>query len=146
MSAATILSNGTLLVDENLRDEATEIVHAAHDRKIIHVSLTLEDGTVVDMPREMASLVSHVLHGVSRGAINVATFPPELTSTAAADVLGVSRTTLMKWVGDSILTPRRIGTHHRFVTSEVIELAMKRQTDRVAAFAALRAWEEEHEA
>lgn len=141
----TALNNGTLLVDEDLRAEATQFVEDAHDRVVVGVSLTFDDGSTVVLPSDLSGFVSHTLHGLSHGAVSVAATPPELTSTNAADLLGVSRPTLMKMVKDGVLQARRVGSHSRFDTIEVIALSKSRRADREAAFADLRAWEEDNE-
>ena len=64
--------------------------------------------------------------------------PTEMTSTTAADALGVSRPTLMKLVNDGLLPSRKVGAHHRFTHADVTALAEARRADRLAAFAQLR--------
>lgn len=141
MSTA-LLSNGTILVDDGLRAEAQEFVDAAHDRTVAGLSIVLNDGTVVELPEHLAGFVGHVLHGLTRGPLNVGAIPAELTSTSAADILAVSRPTLMKWVRDGLLKSRKVGSHHRFDTGEVMALARARRAAREQAFADLRALEE----
>lgn len=141
---ATLLSNGTLLVDDELRAEANEAISQAHDRRVVRVTMTLEDGERIELPEDASDAVVHVLHGLSRGVMSVSNFPEVLTSTVAADLLGVSRPTLMKLVREGVLPSHRVGSHHRFSTGDVIELASTRQRERSEAFAELRAWDEQN--
>lgn len=137
-----VLANGTVFVDDDVRSAAQESLQRAHDRAVTAVKLVLEDGAELTLAPELTRLMFHVLQGTSRGAINVSNFPPELTSTAAANLLGVSRPTLMKWVRDKVIDARPVGTHHRFDTAAVLELARARRDERARAFDDLRAWDE----
>lgn len=137
MSTA-LLSNRTLLVDHALHSEALDFVDVAHDRAVIRLSAVLNDGTVVDLPSNLANLLGQVLHEMSLGPISVARVPSELTSTTAADVLAVSRPTLMKWVREGILQSRKVGSHHRFDASAVLELAEQRRSSQRRALVDLR--------
>lgn len=141
---ATMLSNGTMLVDDELRAEAGEAISQAHDRRVVRVTLSLEDGERVELPEDASDAIVHVLHGLSRGVMSVSNFPQVLTSTVAADLLGVSRPTLMKLVSDGVLPSHRVGSHHRFNTKDVIALISARHAERSKALADLRAWDEEN--
>lgn len=140
--STTLLSSGTLLVDDGVRAEAQEFVDTAHDRTVAGLSIVLDDGTVVELPEHLAGFVGHVLHGLTRGPLSVGAIPAELTSTTAADILAVSRPTLMKWVGEGVLKSHKVGSHHRFDTGEVMALAKARRAMREQAFADLRALED----
>jgi excisionase family DNA binding protein len=70
------------------------------------------------------------------------TLPDELTSTIAASMLGVSRSTLMKLHNEGEIDSRRVGSHHRFRTDEVLGLLERRRKTQRRAFDALRELDE----
>jgi len=144
--STNVLVNGALLVDETVRHSAELFVEQAHDRNITKGSLTLDDGTEVQLDRSLAELLQFVIRGLPSGVVSVRSVPSELTSTTAASVLGVSRPTLMKMVKDGLLPSHSVGAHHRFTLDDVTALAASRRADRLKAFTELRALDEELEA
>lgn len=143
---ATLLRDGAIFVDDGLRAEAGRFVRDAGDRAARRVLLTLQDGSAVALPEDLSAFVADVLEAVSHGGVSVRMFPPELTTTAAAEILGVSRPTLMKWVRGGRLASHDVGSHHRFDADDVLALAGRLRAERDVAFAALRGVDEELEA
>ena len=70
------------------------------------------------------------------GEATIGRLPDELTSTVAADILSVSRPTLMKWVRQGRIDSFKVGTHTRFKREDVLRLQAERMEERRAAFAA----------
>lgn len=138
-----LLTNGTVLVDETLRAQASELVRQAHDRSFRGIKLVTDDGSEVELSADLGAFVGHVLEGLARGPVSVTTLPDELTTTVAAELVGVSRPTLMKLVRDGELTAKKVGSHTRLSTTDVLAFRKTRARSRRAAFAALRALDEE---
>ncbi len=136
--APNVLVNGSLLVDETVRRSAELFIAQAHDRNITTASLTLDDGTTVQLDRTLAELMQFVIRTLPSGAVNVQSVPSEMTSTTAASVLGISRPTLMKLVQDGLLPSHKVGAHHRFKHADVAILAEARRAARLDAFTRLR--------
>lgn len=70
--------------------------------------LTVErDGTRQGaLPPEIGRVLQHVLDVMARGAtVTIGTVPAELTTSAAAGVLGISRPTLMKMIREGTIPP-----------------------------------------
>lgn len=139
----TILSNGTFLIDDATRDQAEAFVAAASDRTPAHFEFVLEDGDRVEIPAGLSKLFADMLHGLANGPVSIQLTPEELTTTVAADMLGVSRPTLMRWINSGELPAHKVGTHTRLKTSDVITFTKHLQQRRRDAFAALRSWDEE---
>ena len=70
--------------------------------------------------------------------MTIRSMPDELTTTVAADLLGVSRPTLMKMIKEGELRSREVGTHRRIRSRDALELRDKRDASRKAAIARLR--------
>lgn len=90
------------------------------------------------LPPELGKLFQHVLSVLARGGtVTVGGLPNVLTTSAAAELLGVSRPTLMKMINDGKIPSHRVGSHHRLASDDVfIALRAKRDRER-AAFARL---------
>lgn len=143
--ASQVLANGSLLVDDVVRRSAEAFIHQAHDRNVTAASLTLDDGTKLQLDRNLAELLQFVIRGLPAGTVSLRSTPKELTSTTAASLLGVSRPTLMKMVQDGALTSHRVGAHHRFQHEDVAELAETRRASHIEAFNKLRQLDEKLE-
>ncbi|HJA38472.1 MAG TPA: helix-turn-helix domain-containing protein [Candidatus Brevibacterium intestinigallinarum] len=65
--------------------------------------------------------VGDVGGGMDAGA-HTGELPEQLTSAAAADVLGISSPTLAKWVSERRIDASKKGTHARFKREDVLEL------------------------
>ena len=143
--ATNLLSGNTVLIDEKVRTEAESFVDEARDRTPAHLEFVLEDGERVAIPDGLARLFADVLHGLVNGPVSIQMTPEELTTTVAADMLGVSRTTLMKWVNSGELAAHKVGSHTRLKTPDVIAFRKLLAQRRREAFAAFREWEEQFE-
>ncbi|MDX2377311.1 helix-turn-helix domain-containing protein [Microbacterium sp. LRZ72] len=135
---STLLTRGTVLVDEALQESATEAVEAAADEKIVRLTLTTSTGREVSLAPAVVDLVAHVLQRVAQGGeLTMHTVPEILTTSAAADFLGVSRPTLMKLIRNGELEPIMVGTHHRLRLEDVAALRAEREKARRMAVAEL---------
>lgn len=138
-----LLTSTSALIEDDVREKAQSFVERAHDRSVAGVKIVLDDGSEVDLPSELTSVVEFVLHGLTQGGLSVRSVPDELTSTSAASLLGISRPTLMKLVADGELASHKVGAHHRFAHQDVIDLVKHRREKQQNAFDALRALDAE---
>lgn len=91
------------------------------------------------LPREVGVLLQQVLEAVAAGReISISTVPVELTTSTAADLIGVSRPTLMKMVARGELSAHKVGSHTRLTSRDVFEFIRARQDRRRTAFDQLR--------
>jgi excisionase family DNA binding protein len=67
---------------------------------------------------------------ISGAATELLALPDELTTGQAADLLGVSRPTVVSLVDRGDLGARRIGSHRRLNTAEVLAYREQRRTER----------------
>ena len=86
------------------------------------------------LPGDVARIINAVLHAVSEGqTISISTLPKEVTT--AASMLDVSRPTVMKYIRSGRLSARKVGTHHRLNSQEVLDLLEElKQEQRNAIF------------
>jgi excisionase family DNA binding protein len=138
-----VLTNGTVFVEEDLREQAADLVRRAHDRGAREFTLADDGGASVTVPPDVSSFLMQALRGLARGHFAVTALPEELTTTVAAEIVGVSRPTLMKLVRSGDLPARQVGTHTRVRTADVLALRRARAQDRRAALEALRALDDE---
>lgn len=98
----------------------------------------------VTVPSELSALISAVVQSVARGGtVTVSSMPEDLTTTAAADQLGISRPTLMKLVSGGELPSHKVGSHTRIKSAHVVEFKRARLARQRKAFEELLALEDE---
>lgn len=102
--------------------------------------LRLIDGTEQILPAHLQEVLLDTLKALAgSGEVFIGKMPDELTSTVAADTLGVSRPTLMKWVQEGTIDSHKVVSHARFRREDVLALKKQRAQARRDAFAELRA-------
>ena len=139
---ASALINDRLIIEETTLEElkSLQTLEAASFR------VADEHGRPVPLSRDVQRLISQVLASVAqRGEVTISRIPEELTSTVAAELLGISRPTLMKWAKEGRIATHKRGTHTRFKREDVLQLKRQRAEERVKAFQEWRAFEEENE-
>ncbi len=91
------------------------------------------------LPTELGRILQEVLDVMARGGrVTIGAVPEELTTSAAAAILGVSRPTVMKMVRDGQLPAHKVGSHHRMKADDVYAARRARRARERAAFDALR--------
>lgn len=141
-------SDRELLADQDIIDQAGEFASVFHERFAAGAEFALVDEgqpTVSrPMPRELAQLLATVVETVAKGGtVTVGTMPEELTTTAAARLLGVSRPTLMKMIHSGEIAAHKVGTHNRLHTKDVLALRDRRLAERRRVFEELRELEDD---
>ena len=96
-----------------------------------------DSGQHVEIPAEVHQVLQQVVEAMRQGlAVTVVPQRWSLTTQQAADLLGVSRPTLIKLLGDDQIAFERIGTHRRIQLRDVLAY---REQRRAAQYAALEA-------
>jgi excisionase family DNA binding protein len=94
-------------------------------------------GDQVEIPEEIHRALHQVVDALAHGlAVTVAPQSMTLTTQQAADLLGVSRPTVVKILHDGGIPFERVGTHRRLLLHDVLAY---RQRRRAAQYAALEA-------
>ncbi|WP_199702777.1 helix-turn-helix domain-containing protein [Jiangella rhizosphaerae] len=103
-----------------------------------------DEGATHVVPPELGELLLRILKIVAEGGtVTVASLPSELTTTVAAEQLGVSRPTLMRMIRDGEIPAHKVGSHHRLKLTDVQESRRVRLERQRAAFEDLRRLEAE---
>lgn len=131
-------------IDTQTREEAVELTQQVHDRRILGASVQLDDGTEIALPPHISELMSFVLQAITQGDLRLQSIPEELTTTTAAELLGISRPTLMKMVTEGIVPSHQVGSHHRFFFADIARLRDERATQRSRALDELLKIEQEN--
>ncbi|MCQ9677800.1 helix-turn-helix domain-containing protein [Corynebacterium sp. BF-R-2] len=141
------MTSATVINDQVMIDEATvESLKSLPSLGAATFKAADTEGRAVTLPIDVQRLISQVLASVAqRGEVTISRVPEELTSTVAAEILGVSRPTLMKWAKEGKIATHKRGTHNRFKRDDVLKLKQQRTEERMQAFREWREFEEESE-
>lgn len=116
---ATIARGGTLMLTAEDRSTIADFEAATREDS---PGFSTSSGRA--LPPELNLLINKVVRAVVQEVpISITTMPKELTTTNAAAILGISRPTLMKYIREGRIQARKVGSHHRLKSREVIELA-----------------------
>lgn len=94
-------------------------------------------GDQVEIPEEVHQVLRKVVDALAHGlAVTVAPQSTTLTTQQAADLLGVTRPTVVKILEQGGMPFRRVGNHRRVLLADVLDY---REQRRAAQYAALEA-------
>jgi excisionase family DNA binding protein len=118
---------------------------AAHERR--HGAATspsyalvgIDEHDRIELPEAIHQALTKVVAALHAGkAVTIAPQTMALTTQQAADLLGVSRPTVVRLINDNVLPAERIGNRHRLLLDDVLSYRderRKRQYDALAATA-----------
>ena len=85
------------------------------------------------LPAPAVKLLLRILEEMARGnAVTLIPLHPELTTQEAADMLNISRPTLIQLLNEDKIKFRRIGTHRRIPFESVMEYKRNARAERQA--------------
>src|SRR5699024_10289538 len=85
------------------------------------ISIQTNDGQIITLSKDLQHMLLQALKSVaSSGEVTIGRIPEELTSTTAADILGVSRPTLMKWVREGEIDAFKVRSPLVWVHANVV--------------------------
>jgi excisionase family DNA binding protein len=107
-------------------------------------SLNLISEPTLKIPASAARLLIQILDEMSRGnAVKIVPVHAELTTQEAADLLNISRPTLIQMLEERKIPFRKVGTHRRIRTENLMAYKRQLEADRKAALAELVAYDQE---
>lgn len=94
-------------------------------------------GDRVELPAEVYQVLRQVVDALAQGlAVTVAPVTQTLTTQQAADLLGVSRPTVIKLCDEGKLAFERVGSHRRIMLRELLAYRERRRDEQYAALEA----------
>lgn len=125
-----------------------QTVHEVQNVKITSndsLLLNTADGKSIPLSPHIKDLIMQTLASIARsGEVTIGRLPEELTSNTAANILGISRPTLMKWAKEGRVSSFKVGSHTRFKREDILHLQSERAKERKKAFNQLRRFEQEN--
>ncbi|WP_229794931.1 helix-turn-helix domain-containing protein [Saccharothrix coeruleofusca] len=133
-----------LLADERDQQQARALMSLLSPGGARFTAVSDGQGAEVPVPDELSAIIAQVVRAVARGhAVTVSAMPEELTTTAAAKLLGISRPTLMRKINAGEIPSHKVGTHTRLRTVDVLRERDARRRRQLAAFNELRDLEDD---
>lgn len=132
-----------LITNETESSQAQHVIDEVPAGELHHWVAAQSSGQTVTLPRELSDLLTRILETVARGGtVTVGSMPEDVTTTTAADLLGVSRPTLMKMIGRDEIASHKVGSHTRLRSADVRAFKHDRLVRQRTAFRDLLALED----
>ena len=91
----------------------------------------------IELPQSVHQALTKIVAALHAGkAVTIAPQTMKLTTQQAADLLGVSRPTVVRLINDGMLPAERIGNRHRLLLDDVLAYREERRTRQYEALAA----------
>lgn len=117
-------------------DQARKFAPALTDEARLSVE---SDGVPTTLPPELSHILAHIMRVLADGgSVTVGSLPKELTTTTAAELLDISRPTLMKMIEREEIPAHKVGSHTRLRTEDVVAARQARTDRQKKAFNELR--------
>ena len=116
-------------------DDPADLVRFARGMADAEVSarakLVGPDGSQLDIPAELYELLRDVVGALSQGmAISIAPHNTMLTTQEAADLLDISRPTLVRLLTDGEIPHSLRGRHRRVLLRDILDYSERTRTER----------------
>jgi len=132
----------TVLPPEESLDELVGLIRRISDEQ--GAALVGPDGTRMKLPMPVCDALRRVVLAMERGqAVTIAPHNLRLTTQEAADILGVSRPTLVKMLEDGLIPFEQPGRHRRVLLRDVLDFQDSRRAARERALDEMIAVSEE---
>jgi excisionase family DNA binding protein len=133
----TVTARETYLPDGAEALAAVHLFFTKHERVSRYYLAGPDPGDRVELPREAYRVLRQVVEAMRQNlAVTVAPQTQTLTTQQAADLLGVSRPTLVKLLDDSRIPYGRAGTHRRVLLGDLLAYRVQRREEQYAALTA----------
>lgn len=128
MSTALLTTTTLPPVDESSVESVRRLARALEQPT---AQLVAPDGTAVDVPPQVHDVLVRVVEAMQAGrAITIAPMEQRLTTSQAADFLGVSRPTLVKLLEENKIPYEKVTRHRRVRLDDLLAFREQRRTER----------------
>ncbi len=139
--ATTSIHERVLIGNRESTQASAVLSQLEHDEGVLAAG---RDDDLSHLPPELGRILQQIIAAMATGrTITIGSVPEELTTSTAADLLGISRPTLMKKVAAGEIPAHRVGTHTRLRASDVSDYIRARRARQRAAFEELLAVEDD---
>ena len=108
------------------------------------LAMDIASKPTIRIPATAVRLLVQILDEMGQGnAVKVIPVHPELTTQEAAELLNVSRPTLIQLLREGHIEFRKVGTHRRVRLDSLMAYKRELHADRLAALAALSAYDQD---
>jgi excisionase family DNA binding protein len=102
-----------------------------HVKAPARAKLVGPDGTQIEIPEELYGVLRDVVSALSQGmAISIAPHNTMLTTQEAADLLNISRPTLVRLLADGEIPHTMRGRHRRVLLRDILDYSERTRSDR----------------
>lgn len=92
------------------------------------------DGQKTELPGRLFDILAHAARVLARGqGLTIAPQDAQLTTQEAADFLGISRPTLVKYLESGRIDFDKVGRHRRVMLTDLIEFQARGRAERQAS-------------
>jgi excisionase family DNA binding protein len=128
---STTLRERTVLPPDDLGDFARLAQGLANVQAPARARLVGPDGSQIDIPEELYGVLLDVVNALSQGmAISIAPHNTMLTTQEAADLLNISRPTLVRLLTDGEMPHTMRGRHRRVLLRDVLDYSERTRAER----------------
>jgi excisionase family DNA binding protein len=128
---SSTLRERTVLPPENPADLVRFARSMADAEPSARAKLVGPDGSQLDIPAELYELLRDVVGALSQGmAISIAPHNTMLTTQEAADLLNISRPTLVRLLTDGEIPHSLRGRHRRVLLRDILDYSERTRTER----------------
>jgi excisionase family DNA binding protein len=128
---SSTLRERTVLPPENPADLVRFARGLADAEAPAQAKLVSPDGSQLDIPAELYELLRDVVGALSQGmAISIAPHNTMLTTQEAADLLNISRPTLVRLLTDGEIPHSLRGRHRRVLLRDILDYSERTRTER----------------
>jgi excisionase family DNA binding protein len=146
MTTATLLPSRLPSADEaNLAKETGRLLAARPARAPLQLGFVDDpERRGIKLPESAVRLLIKILEEMARGnAVTIIPVHAELTTQEAADLLNISRPSLIELLNAGEIEYRKVGTHRRVRFEALMAYKRKNEAARAAALDALAAYDQE---
>lgn len=124
----------------NSEEMSRDVSKVLNEVKDVRSDLALDaQGKRIELPHDVSTMLLNILDALNKGTrISISSTPKEVSANTAADMLGISRPTFLKWAKERGTRFNCVGKQKRFLTDDVLALREFQRAKKIAAFEALR--------